>query len=109
MKHVDKFDSFHEFTISDRKRAASMLENVRECELAGIDGALKSDLLRIVRNGWKYKNHGYTHYQKGRFSYEEFQLLLSERGKNEQWFRFRKDGQSDAAFERWSATLRLLA
>lgn len=106
MKHVDKFDSFHEYTISDRKCAASMLESVRECELAGIDGALKSDLSRIVRNSWKYKNKGYTHYQKGKFSYEEFQLLLSERGKNERQFRFRKDGhESETAFERWRAVI----
>lgn len=88
MKFVDPYDSFHEFTIPDQKRAASMLDDMKECELAGIDGALKSKLSKTVRNSWRYKNNGHTLYRKGKFSHEEFQLLLLESDEDERWFQF---------------------
>lgn len=65
------YDPFYEYPISDQKRAASMLDELKEQNMAGIDGSLKSKLSKTVRNRWKYKNFGYTHDQKGRISYGE--------------------------------------
>lgn len=47
------------------------LDELKEQDMAGIDGSLKSKLSKTVRNRWKYKNLGYTHDQKGRLSYRE--------------------------------------
>lgn len=65
------YDPFYGYPISDQKRAASMLDELKEQDMAGIDGSLKSKLSKTVRNRWKYKNLGYTHDQKGRLSYRE--------------------------------------
>lgn len=78
--------SFHGYTMQEQKRAASMLDALKEQEeLAGVDGHLKSTLTRIVKNNWRHKEKKQSNCRKGTFSYEEFQLLLTERD----YYRFR--------------------
>lgn len=72
--------SFNRYTTQEQKRAASMLDALREQdELAGINGPLKSALTRIVKNNWRHTDKNQSNCRKGTFSYEEFQVLLSER------------------------------
>lgn len=85
--------SFNEYTIKEQKRAASMLDELREEEeLSGISGPLKSRLIRIVNNNCRHKIKRQSYCHKGTFSYREFQVFLS---KSEN-FRFHiiKPGQS---------------
>ena len=72
--------SFNRYTTQEQKRAASMLDALKEQEeLAGISGTLKSALARIIKNNERHTDKSQSDCQKGTFSYEEFQMLLSER------------------------------
>lgn len=76
---MGEYCSFNEYTLSEQKRAASMLDELNELnDLNRISGPLKSRLIRIIKNNPRHKDKNPSNCQKETFSYEKFQVLLSE-------------------------------
>ena len=60
--------SFNGYTTQEQKRAASMLDALKEQdELAGINGPLKSALTRVIKNNGRHRTKGSRTARRGHF------------------------------------------